>query len=629
MVAEGLKVLDIVLPGVEKTSYDLGARRFHATGEVLPDSVVPELREQDAILLGAIGDPSVPSGVLERGLLLRLRFELDHHSTMVTMVRTDERAGVLQVDGHESEAHAPAAFRVRGCVARAIDRATASAKGGGHRHPKLRPPRPFRCAAENPAGRKSLENRGRLLRQLDGVRAVAAVVRQERLVVMTGRGHPVAALDRRCRAIPRPLDDRAPIARLRRRHDMAGFVGAADGVAVVGEDASSLRPARVALHRHGETRRVEGIDRMLVVAKQRAVSVRIPGQRARGRVCPRGPMIWTVEEHRPVPSRRLGADDAGGLVDVTRPWLTPRAVRARRSHGIRRVGEHVAVAQVRRADDARRLVGDAGDLVPLAATPPQTHGCSEVLGRQVRQRLTASDPWTKRPHVVERPVATLAGRPVRPLGPLEARERCAVPVPERADAMLRNAVVGRVEPREVDAVAVACQAADRLLHRRQVRAVVQAGHVRDEPEARAPSPDQFDGKGEHVAFVGLPLALASARPGSARRIADQQFDPIAKRPAAARRHAQEIPRVDLDRALAEVLLVRVARVRVVIERKIRFEAGAPKAFGHPARAGEDFDDHFRPRNQRQDARRKARALGAAHVRSCASTHSSWTQRSHW
>jgi 3-isopropylmalate dehydrogenase len=79
VVAEGLKVLDIVLPGVEKTSYDLGARRFHATGEVLPDAVVPELREQDAILLGAIGDPSVPSGVLERGLLLRLRFELDHH----------------------------------------------------------------------------------------------------------------------------------------------------------------------------------------------------------------------------------------------------------------------------------------------------------------------------------------------------------------------------------------------------------------------------------------------------------------------------------------------------------------------------------------------------------------------
>jgi 3-isopropylmalate dehydrogenase len=79
VVAEAIKVLDAVLPGVEKTEYDLGARRFHATGEVLPESVVPELRQHDAILLGAIGDPSVPSGVLERGLLLRMRFELDHH----------------------------------------------------------------------------------------------------------------------------------------------------------------------------------------------------------------------------------------------------------------------------------------------------------------------------------------------------------------------------------------------------------------------------------------------------------------------------------------------------------------------------------------------------------------------
>ena len=79
VVAQAVEVLDAVLPGVEKTDYDLGARRFHATGEVLPESVLPELRAHDAILLGAIGDPSVPSGVLERGLLLRLRFELDHH----------------------------------------------------------------------------------------------------------------------------------------------------------------------------------------------------------------------------------------------------------------------------------------------------------------------------------------------------------------------------------------------------------------------------------------------------------------------------------------------------------------------------------------------------------------------
>jgi 3-isopropylmalate dehydrogenase len=79
VVAEAIKVLDAVVPGVQKSSYDLGSRRYHATGELLPDSVLAELREHDAILLGAVGDPSVPSGVLERGLLLRLRFELDHH----------------------------------------------------------------------------------------------------------------------------------------------------------------------------------------------------------------------------------------------------------------------------------------------------------------------------------------------------------------------------------------------------------------------------------------------------------------------------------------------------------------------------------------------------------------------
>ena len=79
VIGEALGVLDVVLPGVEKTPYDLGARRYHATGEVLPEGVLDELRTHDAILLGAIGDPSVPSGVLERGLLLKTRFELDHH----------------------------------------------------------------------------------------------------------------------------------------------------------------------------------------------------------------------------------------------------------------------------------------------------------------------------------------------------------------------------------------------------------------------------------------------------------------------------------------------------------------------------------------------------------------------
>ena len=83
---EALKVLEAAVPDglkVEPTRYDLGAERYLATGEVLPDSVLGEIRGHDAILLGAVGgkpgDPRLPAGILERGLLLRLRFELDHY----------------------------------------------------------------------------------------------------------------------------------------------------------------------------------------------------------------------------------------------------------------------------------------------------------------------------------------------------------------------------------------------------------------------------------------------------------------------------------------------------------------------------------------------------------------------
>jgi 3-isopropylmalate dehydrogenase len=83
VVAEGLKVLDVVSAnyGVtfKKTEYDLGAKYWHKTGETLPDSVMAELAKSDVILLGAVGDPTVPSGVLERGLLLKLRFAFDHY----------------------------------------------------------------------------------------------------------------------------------------------------------------------------------------------------------------------------------------------------------------------------------------------------------------------------------------------------------------------------------------------------------------------------------------------------------------------------------------------------------------------------------------------------------------------
>lgn len=77
VTAEALKVIRAAGIELETTEYDLGGRRYARTGEVLPDSVLDELRGFDAILLGAIGTPEVPPGVLERGLLLKMRFELD------------------------------------------------------------------------------------------------------------------------------------------------------------------------------------------------------------------------------------------------------------------------------------------------------------------------------------------------------------------------------------------------------------------------------------------------------------------------------------------------------------------------------------------------------------------------
>jgi 3-isopropylmalate dehydrogenase len=81
VTAEALKVVRAAGVVLDTTDYDLGADRYVRTGDVLPDEVLEELRGQDAILLGAIGaavgSTEVPPGTLERGMLLRLRFELD------------------------------------------------------------------------------------------------------------------------------------------------------------------------------------------------------------------------------------------------------------------------------------------------------------------------------------------------------------------------------------------------------------------------------------------------------------------------------------------------------------------------------------------------------------------------
>ena len=85
VVAEGLKVLDAVVgdSAFEYVHYDLGAERWQRTGEVLPESGLSELAQVDAIVLGAVGaapgSKAIPSGLLERGLLLKLRFAFDHY----------------------------------------------------------------------------------------------------------------------------------------------------------------------------------------------------------------------------------------------------------------------------------------------------------------------------------------------------------------------------------------------------------------------------------------------------------------------------------------------------------------------------------------------------------------------
>jgi 3-isopropylmalate dehydrogenase len=83
VVDEGLKVLDAAAEKTnfkyEKIMYDLGGDRYKKTGEVLPDSVLDELRTVDAIYLGAVGHPDVKPGILEKGLLLKLRFSLEQY----------------------------------------------------------------------------------------------------------------------------------------------------------------------------------------------------------------------------------------------------------------------------------------------------------------------------------------------------------------------------------------------------------------------------------------------------------------------------------------------------------------------------------------------------------------------
>ena len=83
VVAEGKKVLDATCAThnvkIEYTDFDIGGDRYLKTGEILPTTVLEELKKFDAIYLGAIGHPDVKPGILEKGILLKTRFELDQY----------------------------------------------------------------------------------------------------------------------------------------------------------------------------------------------------------------------------------------------------------------------------------------------------------------------------------------------------------------------------------------------------------------------------------------------------------------------------------------------------------------------------------------------------------------------
>ena len=87
VVREGLKVLGAVGVPVELVEFDLGGERYLRTGEVLPDEELKRLHETDAMLLGAVGDPRIKPGILERDLLLRIRFELDQYVNLRPVIR--------------------------------------------------------------------------------------------------------------------------------------------------------------------------------------------------------------------------------------------------------------------------------------------------------------------------------------------------------------------------------------------------------------------------------------------------------------------------------------------------------------------------------------------------------------
>ena len=96
VITEGLRVIDATGVSLDTVNYDLGGARYLADGTILPDSVLDEWRQLDAIYLGAVGTPEVAPGVIERGLLLKMRFELDLYINQRPFVTPDHDFVVIR-----------------------------------------------------------------------------------------------------------------------------------------------------------------------------------------------------------------------------------------------------------------------------------------------------------------------------------------------------------------------------------------------------------------------------------------------------------------------------------------------------------------------------------------------------
>ena len=120
VVAEALKVVRASGVDLDTVDFDLGGGRYLRDGAILPDDTLDELRTLDAILLGAVGHPDVKPGVIERGLLLRLRFELDLYINLrpfpgFTVVR-ENTEGVYAGEGGFLRKGTPAEIATQGSV---------------------------------------------------------------------------------------------------------------------------------------------------------------------------------------------------------------------------------------------------------------------------------------------------------------------------------------------------------------------------------------------------------------------------------------------------------------------------------------------------------------------------------